>query len=31
MAGNALEFYMLFPSGTKFKDSKAMGNLVMRR
>ena len=31
MAGNAPEFYMLFPSGTKFKDSKAMGNLVMRR
>lgn len=31
MAGNAPEFYMLFPSGTKFKDPKAMGNLVMRR
>ncbi len=30
MAGNTPEFYMLFPSGTKFKDPKAMGNLVMR-
>jgi hypothetical protein len=31
MAGNVPEYYMLFPSGTKFKDPKAMGNLVMRR
>jgi len=31
MAGNVPEFYMLFPSGTKFKDPKAMGNLIMRR
>jgi len=31
MAGIVPEFYMLFPSGTKFKDPKAMGNLVMRR
>jgi Domain of unknown function (DUF4838) len=31
MAGNTPEFYMLFPSGTKFKDPKAMGNLIMRR
>jgi hypothetical protein len=29
--GNAPEFYMHFPSGTKFKDPKAMGNLIMRR
>jgi hypothetical protein len=31
LADNAPEFYMLFPSGTKFKDPKAMGNLIMRR
>ncbi|MEY4484720.1 MAG: hypothetical protein RL693_2172 [Verrucomicrobiota bacterium] len=31
MAGNTPEFYMLFPSGTQFKDPKAMGNLIMRR
>lgn len=31
MAGNTPEYYMLFPSGTKFKDPKAMGNLIMRR
>ena len=31
MAGNTPEFYMLFPSGTKFEDPKALGNLIMRR
>jgi len=31
MAGNTPEFYMLFPSGTKFKDPRALGNLIMRR
>ena len=30
LAGNAPEFYMLFPSGTNVKDPRAMGNLVMR-
>ena len=30
LAGNFPETYMLFPSGTKFSDLKAMGNLVIR-
>ncbi|MEI6712612.1 MAG: DUF4838 domain-containing protein [Verrucomicrobiota bacterium] len=30
LAGNTPEFYMLFPSGTKFNDLKAMGNLTIR-
>jgi hypothetical protein len=31
MASNFAETYMLFPSGTKFRDAKAMGDLVIRR
>jgi hypothetical protein len=31
LADYTSEFYMLFPSGTNFKDPKAMGNLIMRR
>jgi hypothetical protein len=31
LAGNFDEAYMLFPSGTRFRDTKAMGDLVIRR
>lgn len=31
MAGNTPEYYMLSPSGTKFNDSRAMGNLYLRK
>jgi len=31
MAGNTPEHYMLSPSGTKFNDSKSMGNIFVRK
>ncbi len=31
MAGNTPEYYMLSPSGTNFKDWKAMGNIYLRK